>query len=407
MGIRLAGLLLALWMVAGPLTSVSAATSVGAVLGGSIACDPTVDTCGKFPGSASILCNGTGVILDCPQFFAPDPTGTGPRFFGITNRTNPPRVITSTDGGLTWGLVPTQPYVAALDAFGAGIAVSSTGTIIVPANQGANNCIIRVSTDQGTSWTTAFTDVGATDNCGILFGNPTGNIARCAQSAGYCAVLNPTGAGAFNLITYFSNDNGTSWTKGGVSDSVVSGDQELQIKIDGSGSSGVVGYAQISNGNGPVNKSGDLFREGTGFAWNASRCWGALLQSGSRQICGPDNSGGVNNNLYNHYTVGGGITTFINTFTLSDAPVFSQSPDFHVEGFSNSIGYLMGRNAAATRVNIYVTTTTWTSAALIAQLNPATALIAGACRGESHKFGSKIYFTCGGTASQAFFAVIQ
>ena len=406
MGMRLAGLLLALWIVAGPLGSGQAATPVGAVLGASLACDAANPDCQPFPTNAVFLCNGTGILLDCPQFFSPDFSDTtGQRFFGVTNRTNPPRYIKSTDGGATWTLTTTQPYVAVVDAFGGGIAVSSAGTIIAPANQGANNCIIRVSTDQGANWTTAFTDTGATDNCGLLFGTPTGNYARCAQTSGYCAVMNPTGNAAFNLITYFSNDNGTSWTKGGVSDSVVSGDQEMQIKIDGSGSTGVIGYFSFSNGNGPVNKSGDLFREGTGFAWNGARCPGVVLQNGSRMICGPDN---VATTLYQNFTIGGGIATQVNTFTLPDSPAFANAPDFHVEAFSSSKAYIFARNLANTRVNIYITGDAFTSGAiLLTQMNPATALIGGACRGESHKWQNKMYFTCGGSGSQAFLGVVR
>ena len=357
-----------------------------------------------FPLAASLVCDGTGANLDCPQLFSPDfADTTGLRFYGVTNRNNPPRYVVSSDGGATWGLLAVQPYTAAVDFLGGFIAVSSTGVIIAPADQGANNCIIRISTDKGASWSTAFTDTTAGNSCGQRFSAPMTNTSRCAQSDGYCAVVDPAGGGAFDFTTYFSTDNGINWSKGSPADSVVSSDQ-VQIKLSVDGADGVVGMGQILNANGPVTKVSELFREGTGYAWAGARCFGSVLMNTSRMICGPDN---VATTLYQNFTVGSGIATLANTFTLVDAPAFANSPDFHVEAFSSSIAYLFGVNLAVTKVNVYITTNAFAGAILLAQLTPTTALIAGACKGESHKWSGKIYFTCGGSGATAFFGKIE
>lgn len=381
------------------------AEAVFKVVGGQAECDTNNAGCLSFPTQISLLCDGSGTNLDCPQLFSPDfADTTGLRFYGVTNRVNPPRYTVSINGGVTWALLSAQPYAAVVDGLGGGIAVSSSGVIIAPANQGLNNCIIRISIDKGVSWSTAFTDIGATDNCGQSFGAPITNNARCAQNSGYCAVVNPAGAGAFNFTTYFSNDNGINWTKGAITDQVVSGDQRVQIKLDNSGVDGVIGMGQISNGNGSVYKLGDVFREGTGFIWGGARCLGSVIMGTERIICGPNN---VATTLYQNFTVGGGIATLANTFELTDAPLFVNGPNFHVEAFSSSIGYLFGRNLAGTKVNVYITTNAFASAILLGQVTPTIELIFGACMGESHKWSGKIYFTCGGSATQAFLGVIQ
>ena len=386
------------------LSSVSSdAVTPRSVVGSQGECIIGLGTCGVvFPTSGAIICDGTGANLDCPQLFSPDfADESGLRFYGVTNRTNPPRYIVSIDGGVTWGLLTTQPYTGAVDNLGATIAVSSSGVIIAPANQGANNCIFRISIDKGVSWSTAYTDTSATDNCGLAFGAPVANNARCAQLSGYCAVINPAGGGAFNFTTYYSNDNGINWTKGSPTDSVVSSDQ-LQIKLDNSGVDGVVGVGQMSNGNGPVYKLGDVFREGTGYAWAGARCFGSVMMSATQLICGPDNAART---VYQNFQVGGGLAVLNNTFTLADAPLFGNSPNFHVEAYSSSIAYLFGRNLAGTKINVYITTDAFVSTMLLVQLTPTTALLA--CYGESHKWGGNIYFTCGGSGANAFLGRLQ
>ncbi|MGH3053674.1 MAG: hypothetical protein ACRDL7_01690 [Gaiellaceae bacterium] len=293
-----------------------------------------------------------------------------------------------------------QPYLAGLDNFGAGIAVSANGSIIVPANQGANNCIIRQSLDQGASWSTVFTDAGATDNCGIRFATPTTNITRCDPVSGYCAVLNPAGGGAFDLVTYASTDNGNTWNRT-VGTSVVSADQQFQLKI--SGTDGIAGLALLSAGNGFPVRAGNPFIESAVLNNNSARCWGANILSGTQVVCGPSSTDTTHWSIWN---ISSGVSAQLFTFTLEDSQTFAGAPDFHVSEYG-TIGYLFSRNTANNKVNLYLSLTNFTGASLIGQLTPTTALIAGACRGESHSWGTKVYFTCGGVGSQAFFGVVQ
>lgn len=253
-----------------------------------------------------------------------------------------------------------------------------------------------------------YTDTGATDNCGIRFPTPTSNTMRCAQDggvSGYCIVLNTAGGGgSITLISYFSLDSGITWIRFSGS-SIVSADAEVQIKLGPTGSFGIAGIAQLSAGNGFPFGIGGGWDESAILTSNGARCWGGVIfGSATRVICGPSN---ILTQFGNWEILGLISATLTTSFTVVDAPPFTFSPDFNIEGFNDTTAYMFGRNVAATRVNVYVTIDTFTSAIQIAQLNPTTALILGACRGESHKWNNKIYFTCGGTGSSAFLGIVQ
>jgi hypothetical protein len=403
----LAGLLLGLWLCVQTIPSDAGPIAVNATLGASVECNPALATCLDFPTSFSFLCNGTGGILDCPQFFAPDwADTTGLRFFGITNRTNPPRCVQSTDGGSTFGLCPSNPFSAAVDIFGAFFTVSSDGSLLAAAQDAPDNCIIRRSTNYGTSWATVYTDATAGVSCGIGFGSPTTNNIHCASTGGYCVLVGRDGV--FDVWAIYSTDNGLNWTKG-VAFTLVNGNGQVSVKTDGTRGSLTrlgVNYA----GSQPLGEQivsdwdNTTATPAPGTGDTAANGAAAVVFNGVETvIAGP---GGVTLTTHYRYTIAGGAPILVNSFVPAGAPAFANGPVFMVHGFSN-IGYFITRNLAGTNVNVYLSVDGFDTVALISSVAPATALIAGCCTGDVHTFGGRIYFTGGGTASTAWLARIQ
>jgi len=404
----LLGLLLALWMSLGLCYAVPAQTSVQAVYGGALTCDPALVTCGAFPVSGAFLCNGTGGILDCPQWFAPDfADTTGLRFFGITNRTNPPRCVQSTDGGTVWGLCPSNPFVAAVDILGAFFTVASDGSLLSAAEQGANNCIIRRSTDYGISWATVYTDTTAGVSCGVGFGSPTTNNMHCAQTGGYCVTVGRDGA--FDLWAIYSTDNGLNWTKG-VAFTIVNGNAQVSVKTNGANGS-LTRLAVNYGGAQPLGEQIVSDWDNTGATplpvgatgTGASGAAAFLFNGVESVILGPVN---VPVTVHSRYTIAGGVPVEAAQFIPAGAPAFANGPNFMAHSFG-SIGYFITRNIATTTVNIYMTLDSFDTVTLTQSLTPATALIANCCVGDIHTWNGKIYFTGAGVGSTAWLIRIQ
>ena len=408
LGILLTLVLPVLWMLGGSVRSAVAATPVGAILGGSVYVPPI---------TTSLLCNGTAVILDCPQYFNPDwPDITGLRFFGITNRVNPGRCVKSVNGGSVWELCDVgtvSPFTGVLDSFGANFAVAANGALLAAGDQGTNNCIIRRSTDYGVSWSTVFTDSTTVNvSCAIAFGNPTPNTLRCANASSYCVMIAFI-AGTFDLVAYWSNDYGVSWTKG-TAFNIVSGDAQISVSVAGDGNSGSLTRHAISYNTASVafasTGGGDWTRNGViptpPGAGTGSRCAsGAMIFSGQSVVCGPDPT---LTTTYHFFTHGAGSTSNMANFIPQNGLTNTQSPDFMAVGVGGGRAYIIGRNAANTQIIIWMTTDTFSSAIQVATITPTSALIGGAPKGDAflHNNG-KIYFTSGAPADKAFFGVIQ
>lgn len=391
------GLLLAVLLAASP---VSAQTTVTEVLGANAACDPDIDTCLFFPAGGAVLCNGGGAILNCPQWFHPDwSQAPGTRFFGVTNRLNPPIYVLSTDGGTTFSALATQPFVAAVLNLGGKVAVASDGSFLAAAGQGANTCIIRRSTDQGANWTTVFTH--ATRQCTNPFGSPTAPGMACEATGGYCAVIDPFNAAT--IFTIFSTDNGANWSVGATGAAILSADSTAYGPAhDSSGGVDVVMRGINSLIGAPfANKAGGDFVITANYTPVANQNCRPLFMNGQfRAICSL-NAGGP---TY-HSVFAGAVPAALGTFTVSPNPTtLTHLP----VGYGGGIGYLiLPEIAFPNRLKVYITLDDWTSIVNIANLTTTTAVIAGCCRGNAIRWGSKIYFSSGGTATQAFLAVIQ
>ena len=388
-------LLLTLFMCVPTLKS--DAVTVQSVIGSSVNCDTTIALCTGFPTQVSLLCNGSGGTINCPQFFEPDWTTTT-RLWGITNRVVPPKLVVSTDGGTTWTLGTTDPFIAAIVNFGANFAVSSNGSLLAAAGQGANTCIIRRSTDQGVSWSTVYTE--AVNLCDIAFGNPTSNSMTCAASGGYC-VLFARDAG-FNIFPITSTNNGATWTAQ-TSYSYVSGDTELQVQLSADASSGVQSR-MTNNGVGFATKSGNTFVYSATAIPNSQRCMGLII-GGTKVVCGPSS---ILTTAASWQFADAVNPAAPSTFAVVDGQSNSQSPQPLVVGFTSTLGYmLLPSQSNANNLNVFITNNSFGAVTKIATVTPITIPIAGCCRGDAYVFGGKIYFGSGASGPNAFVMVIQ
>jgi hypothetical protein len=404
--------------IVGILVVIPTSHAVMKTLGSQAQCDTALSGCSTVPLSPSFLCDGTGIILDCPQFASPDYADTtGLRFFGITNRANPGRCVKSTNGGTTWGLCDAttiSPFTGALDFLGANFAVASDGSLIAAGDQGTNNCIIRRSTDYGVSWTTVFTDsVTVNVSCGILFGNPTSNTLRCASSGNYCVMI-ATITGSFDLLAYYSTNNGASWTTG-ITFNIVTIDGQISVVVNSSGTGGslthfatnynVVGrkFANTSGGDWTVT---GLIPTSPGSAdGEALRCTSAYIGSGQNVFCGPDITATTTYRAFSHS--GASTPSLIASVIPPNGLTNAQAPDFMVAGYGSSTAYVVARNNLSTVLNIWITRDSFGSLFQIGTLTPASPLIAACCHGDMFSYNGKIYFTSGSSGTTAFFGVIQ
>lgn len=369
------------------------------------------------PLTIAFLCDGTGVILDCPQYATPDWLDTtGMIFYGISNRTNPPRCVKSTDGGSVWGLCnagTVSPFIGAITNANSGFAMASDGSLISSAIQGANTCIIRRSTNQGASWSTVFMDTTALEVCVFGLASPAQNGVHCSQFNNYCAIAGFT-QGSFTSRMYYSIDNGITWTKG-VGFTLVSGDQNNGFTINSNGNAGswsMFGQTyNLANWRFAYTLGGDWTFTGVipqpGLG-TSLRCPATLFFNGDQAVlCGPDN-GAADNTKYRLFThEAGSIFLFASVIPNSGGLTNAQAPDFMAVGYNATTAYMVGRNAASTTVNGWVTRDSFSTMQLITSLTPTTALIGGCCRGDIFVWNGKVYFTSGAAGSNAFFGIIQ
>lgn len=352
-----------------------------------------------FPLSASILCDGSAGNLNCPQFFHPDWT-TSTRIFGITNRVNPGLCVVSTDGGETFNTCTTQPFTAAVLNFGIKMAVASDGSLLYTSGQGTDLCIIRRSTDQGTSWSTVFTST--TEDCSIVTTSPTPPGMYCSQSGGYCAIIDMSNAAELTII--FSSDNGVTWTVGTPFAYTTANISTWGPALTDDGTDGILIRGTNASGAGEpfgIQSGSDYIATALFAAPVNLNCRPLMMGTTKRALCAP-NAGGA---LFRF--VDGTIPTVIREITIPDVLASANEP--LVVGWSSEIGYLLVPSGAnpSTRLNVYITGDSWASVVSLGQLIPTTSLSLGCCRGNTIRWQGKAYFSTGVSGANAFLAVIQ
>lgn len=391
----------------------SAAPSM--IVGASSECETTNAGCVPFPSQVLLLCEGSGSNQDCPQYFAPYwPDTTGQIFYGMTNRTNPPRCVKSMNGGGAWGLCDAgtvSPFPAAIVRNNPGMSVASDGSLIAAGTITGTNCLIQRSTNGGASWTTVFTDNTVNDFCTIGLGAPTPNGVHCSPQGGRCYVWGIT-ATSFTNRVYYSGDNGLTWIKGpGMT--MVTGDDNTSFAVGVDGETG-----SASKYNMIVNTANWDFAYTTGAAWTVTgvlpllpsggttvRCPGTMIYNGQQAVlCGPDN---VTTTTYHLFTHSAGSVFLAANVIPQNGLTNAQSPDFMAVGFNNSTAYIIGKNGAGTQIQINITRDNFSTMPLLGVVTPTTALIGGCCRGDIYSYNGKIYFTSGASGSNAFLGVIQ
>ena len=376
----------------------SDAVTVSTIVGSQVNCDTALTGCQPPPPlNATILCNGSGIITNCPQFFEPDWTTTN-RLWGVTNRVLPPKLVTSVDGGTTWTLGTTDPFTAAVLGLGINFAVSSNGSLLASGGQGVNTCIIRRSTDQGVTWSTVYSEL--VNFCELPAGSPTSNPMTCASSGGYCVVF--ARDAAFGILPITSTDNGATWTLQTGYSYVSTG--PLQVALSNTGSSGVESR-MVSNTVPFAVKSGNTFTiTGNANIANSQTCMGLVMGTNTKVVCGPSNVVPTATS----WQFADAVTPIATTFNVPDGQTFAQSPQPHVIGYSSTIGYMLLPSISnVNNLNVFITNNTWSSVINIGVLTPTTPPIIGCCRGNVYVWNNKIYFSSGGGGPTAFLIVIQ
>jgi len=191
----LIGSLVTLGLLLGLSGALPAQTPIGALYGAQMACDPALTGCQKIPLTVTILCT-----TSCPRIMAPTwsiPT----RFWGSVLGASP-NCVTSSDSGVTWAGCTTQPFSSGTKEHYAGTA---DGAVVAVAQVGGN-CVVKRSTDLGTTWPTVFT-YAVTNGCG---GSLLGDFFLKCLPTGDCVMpfINP---GTQVLHGLRSTDNGQTW----------------------------------------------------------------------------------------------------------------------------------------------------------------------------------------------------
>lgn len=176
----------------------SASYGIQRIIGITSECNLGFAGCSPIPTTFTVLCNQF-VGSNCPKKFHPSWVDTN-RYWGATDN----NCVTSLDGGVTWGLCAVQPF----GATSTEIASSANGNVIAVSSV-AGVCTIKLSVNNGASWTTQFTDA---NQC---LPSPSSSLTlRCQPDdlfSGQCDyVFVSVGVG---VRAYRSLDNGVSWTQ--------------------------------------------------------------------------------------------------------------------------------------------------------------------------------------------------
>lgn len=270
----------------------SDAIVVQKIFGMSLNCDTALVGCQPFLSTITTLCT-----VSCASRVAPSFT-SNTRFYG--NGVGP--CSTSVDGGATWAGCTTQPGVDGNTY--QYFVEASDGSVIATGNNGANNiCLVRRSTDSGTSWSTVFTS-GSPENCAV--GNEGQRLYCLLDSR--CEWLVSDGT---TFRVFRSSNNGLNWTEGTTDIAPNCGNASSAWN----GSVGIFPSIQSGCGGGNIAKTESAAADtwSASVVWNGTQgnCWGSLIYNGNARVICHDGTTG-----YKMYSSAGALSA---SLTLPEA----------------------------------------------------------------------------------------
>ena len=368
MRLALAGLLLLLLAV--PVH----AASVQSIAGGALACPASNTNCFPIPLTLTPLCTAISV---CPKNTSFSYTNSS-RFWGVDPVAQTCR--TSTDGGAVWGNCTTQPFTPAISMM---IAGAPDGGVIAVGSVAGPVCTFRRSTDNGSNWTTVFTQ--AVD-CSESANN--GTWLYCLADS-RCESIHPgVVSGTVNRI-YRSSDNGVTWGIGETS-------TNTWIAIDGSAAwNGLAGFAHTVNASARAfTANSDLWANSAIWPAGPTQCSAPVIYNGNPYGLCFDNSVPT----YRLYDTSG---TVFSTLTLPNANLTGTAPAVALAPFGNSLYVIatLGRNptpcgGGLCPIGIWLSRNNLVSFELIATTADA---VNNATTGNAFYANGCIYFSSGTT----------
>ena len=366
----LAGVLLSLFLLVGPSPSSFAVTPIGALYGASLGCDPNNAGCIAIPLTVSTLCT-----VSCPQQTSFSFTDAS-RFWGTTGGVG--AGVTSTNGGLSWSALASQPFAAGNREFYAG---ASDGSVIAIGSPAAV-CTVRRSIDNGASWSTVFTNAG-----GCTSGTLEGQRLFCIGT-GACNYVDVTGTR--QVLT--TSDNGQNWT---LTTTANIAPNCSMTNVPWDGSLGIAPSEATGCGGGGIARtallSGGVWTDSTAWTGTQGDCWEGVNFNGvSYAVCqgagaAPDGRYTLRTStgaLFKSLDLPGALITSIDAGGIAFSP-FTNSLYIVVTMIAGQPGVFVSRDGANT----------------FAQIGTAPAPLRG---GNMFYSGGCVYFTTAGAGAPSF-----
>ena len=352
----------------------SSAVTVSTIVGVVGNCDTVLAGCNPIPLTITTLCTVT-----CPTRTAPSFTSTT-RIWGDVTTT----CVSSVDGGLTWPNCASQPGADGNNY--EYVAETANGSVIAAGRDGGNvTCLIRQSTNTGTSWTTVMSVAGNCSN-----GGARGQRLFCL-SDGRCEwlVFDITST---SFVTFRSSNNGLTWSNSSVAANmctIASGQWD--------GSAGVVPSENPGCGGGGVAKTlsaaGDVWTASATWDGTQGDCWGSVIYNGTPRVLCQSSGAPLTANYTLRDTTGANFATLI----LPNALTTSIDAGGIAHTLKTNVLYVAASTATST-IGVWVSTDNLVTFLQIGTLGGGGA---GIREGNAFNANGCIYMTYGFTAAFA------
>lgn len=310
------------------------------IIGVNAQCDTALVGCTRLLITVTELCID-GVNL-CPQNSVASFTDSN-RFWGRASAATQ-ACRTSTNGGSIWSACTTQPFGVGENSTPEHYGSASDGSVIAISTITTGTVgTIRRSIDNGTSWSTVFSEPGISYSTALPGGNAEGQLVVCL-SDGRCEFVGNMAGGSGRFRVYRSNDNGTSWVAG-----------ETSAVTTGCPSSGTVwnGLIGISPFIGTTACGGGIMRTysassdvwSLSAAWGTSPgdCWGPVIYNGANNV--------ICNNVTNYTLYSSTGVVISNLILPGSIPTISIGAQAYSTG--TNIMYIVATGTSS-KFNVYV-----------------------------------------------------